>query len=121
MTLEKLKELVGDKTSLYYGILREVVDKYLRGAVTSCRTIILYGAISSGKSSIANFLGKIFLSYGIRQQSGLFDNSITREETNVQLLILDEANVVKLCKKDNLPDTKQLLEGNGRNMNIKFA
>ena len=36
------------------------------------------------------------------------------------MLIIDEANVYKLFSKDNLPDTKLMLEGKGRSMNGKF-
>ena len=122
MTLDHLKDLLGDHKSLYYGILRATVNKFLRGAQNSTsRCILLYGASSSGKSTIAKYLGSIFLSFGLRQHKGIFDEQITALDSNVQLLILDEAHVYKLFSRDNLADTKQLLEGGGRSIAIKFA
>ena len=97
MTIPKLIELLGGHTSIYYGIMRTCVRKLLRDPVTSTsRCIILYGASSSGKSTLAKYLGNIFISYGFRQHKGLFDESMTPEDANVQLLILDEANVYNL-------------------------
>ena len=97
MTTTHLSELVGDNHSIYYGILRACVNKFLRGPVSSkSRCIILHGASSSGKSTIAKYLGNIFVSYGFRQHKGIFDESMTAEDANVQLLVLDEANVYSL-------------------------
>ena len=67
MTANILNDLVGDHQSLYYGILRATVGKFLKGSQNSTsRCIILYGASSSGKSTIAKYLGNIFISFGLR-------------------------------------------------------
>ena len=67
MTLDHLKDLLGDHQSLYYGIMRAIVFKFLIGSKNSTsRCIILYGASSSGKSTIAKYLENIFISFGYR-------------------------------------------------------
>lgn len=122
MEKTRIQELTGDHNSVYYGILQTIVQTFLTESQTSTsRCIILHGATSSGKSTIAKYLGNIFSSFGLRQHKGPFDGFISREDTHVQLLVLDEANVYKLFGKDNLSDTKLLLEGEGRSQNAKFA
>lgn len=67
MTKKKLSKLVGDKYSIYYGILMACVKKFLIGPSSSTsRCLILHGASSSGKSTIAKYLENIFISYGFR-------------------------------------------------------
>ena len=112
MTKKRLTELLGDHTTVYYGILMACVSKLLRGSENSTsRCIIMYGASSSGKSTIVKYLGNIFISYGFRQTKGIFDENLTATDANVQLLVLDECNVYNLFRKENLSDTKKLLEG----------
>ena len=122
MTLAKLYELLGAQNSIYYGIMRACVQKFLKGSGKSTsRCIILYGASSSGKSTIAKYLSNIFISFDFRQHKGLFDENMTQSDTNVQLIVLDEANVYSLFDRRNIADTKQLLEGQGRSIAIKHA
>lgn len=67
MTKDRLTSLLGKSNSIYYGILRACVKKLLKDPVDSpSRCIILYGASSSGKSTISKYLGKIFDSFGFR-------------------------------------------------------
>lgn len=68
----------GGYGSIYYGILRTLVFKLLKGPRDSkSRCVILHGVTSSGKSTIAKFLCDIFICYEHRHHQGIFDAQIT--------------------------------------------
>ena len=119
-TIDDIVERIGGVKHIYYGIMRSLVYKLLIDNKTTSRCIILKGVTSSGKSTIANYLAGIFISYSHRNALSLFDAAITPKEANVQLLVMDEANLSNLFSKLMMADTKKLLEGGGKAINVKF-
>jgi hypothetical protein len=85
------------------------------------RGIILSGVANSGKSTIARFAAKIWSTHSLRQTFSTFEEKMDKDETNKQILLIDEANIFSIFSKKKLHDTKSLLEGSGMSISNKFA
>ena len=85
------------------------------------RCVILHGDADTGKSHIAKIMDKIFDSYMKNETKTNFDEKISNQEANCQLLIMNEANVFELFKKKNMARIKRLTEGQGTSLENKFG
>ena len=83
------------------------------------KCILLHGITNSGKSTIAAYLNEILISHDYAQTSGNFEQYITKTNSNVQLLVIDECKSFTMFGSGKLDDAKKLLEGNGKNTEIK--
>jgi hypothetical protein len=121
-TVVQVKEWLGGITSKYYEICQAMVKVYLNGGDKIVKGgVILHGASTSGKSTIADYMNLIFDAHMHSQNSGGFEDEMERGETNKQLLIMNEANMYALFAKKVLHDTKKLLEGRGMSVRNKYA
>ena len=84
------------------------------------RGLVLHGAHNSGKSTISRYAGNIFSSHNLKYPDGKFFEKLDREDTHKQILRVDEADVKHMFNKGKLHDTKQLLEGDGMKITVKF-
>ena len=57
------------------------------------KTVLFHGKAGSGKTRIALYTREIFDSHWKNECRGLFEEKISKEEANKQLLIYNEANM----------------------------
>ena len=95
---------------------------YLQGKQDKKRRgFILTGACNSGKTTIGKYVSRIFDTHTLRQNGGTFEEKMEKEDSNKQVLFIDEAHVYNLFSKKRLYDTKLLLEGSGKTIENKFS
>ena len=104
---------IGSAASQYYNACYSIAKKMLVGDGTKGKCVILHGIADSGKSYIADFMYRIFDSYSKNEPKGIFDEPITPEEANKQLLIMNEVEMSVLFKQKNISNMKRLTEGRG--------
>ena len=104
---------IGSTESQYYNACYSIAKKMLVGDGTKGRCVIIHGIADSGKSYIADFMYRIFDSYSKNEPKGIFDEPITPEEANKQLLIMNEVEMSILFKQKNISNMKKLTEGRG--------
>jgi hypothetical protein len=89
-----VKKWLGGITSKYYEVCKAMVTVYLSEGIKIVKGgVILYGASTSGKSTICDFMKLIFDAHMHSHNTGGFEDEMEREETNKQLLIMNEANM----------------------------
>ena len=112
---------IGGRHSQYYSACYAMAKVMLVGDGEKRRCVIIHGCSDSGKSYIARFAEKIFDAYWKNDTKGMFDEKITVEQQNKQLVIMNEVDIFKLCHKKNIASTKRLMEGQGWWLENKFA
>ena len=85
------------------------------------RCVLFHGTPNSGKTWIARYMHNIFESHWLQQTKEIYAQHMTEADTRRQLLIINEANMSELFSKRNMPYTKQLTEGLGWPVAIKYS
>jgi len=113
--------LIGGPNKQYYAACYAIVKVMLLAMEDKRRCVILHGIADTGKTWITKIMHRIFKSYWKNETRGIYDEKITDREAHCQLLILNEANMMDLFKKKNMPAMKRLTEGDGWIIENKFA
>ena len=107
---------IGGLSSKYYHVCYWMTKLMLLETDSKRRSVILHGKAGSGKSQLAKYNAIIFDSHTKNETRGMYDEKITKEEANKQLLVMNEANMFTLFSRNNIPMMKKLLEGDGSSL-----
>ena len=116
----QLMETIGGPNSQYYNACYTIAKVMMLCEDDKQRSVLFHGISDSGKSQIAKFMRDIFDSHYKKETKSIYDEKISRQEAHKQIYIVDEANMVKLFRKKNVADMKNLTSGQGIPLENKY-
>ena len=84
---------IGDMNSQFYRACYAITKVMLLGEGVKRRCVIFHGEPDSGKTWISKFMREIFESHWKQETKSIFDEKISQQEANKQLLIMNEADM----------------------------
>ncbi|KEJ82841.1 hypothetical protein OXYTRIMIC_311 [Oxytricha trifallax] len=113
-----------DKSLLQEMQYYDIVDKLYRVIFRKCQDKInvvwLYGHPNTGKTTIAKYLRKIFITEDFRILNRSFCVDPCKSISEQQIVIMDEIKMDLIYDTEKIDDLKRFFEGEGYPVNLKY-